>query len=123
LKMKALQKGLIQLSEEGATQVFRPINNNQLILGAVGELQFDVVAHRLQHEYNVECIYESVNVVTARWVSSKDPAKLETFKNYVSDYLALDAADQLTYLASSTVNLQLAEERYPDIQFNATREH
>ena len=68
LRAKALQKGLVQLSEEGATQVFRPLINNDLILGAVGVLQFDVVAHRLRYEYGVECSFESIPVATARWV-------------------------------------------------------
>src|SRR5690606_1988050 len=79
LRLKALQKGLAQLCEEGATQLFRPLRNNDLILGAVGPLQFDVVAHRLRHEYNVDCQFEAVNVATARWVESDDPRKLEEF--------------------------------------------
>mgnify|MGYP002467913824 CR=1 FL=1 len=123
LKAKALQKGLVQLSEEGATQVFRPLNNNDLILGAVGILQFDVVAQRLKDEYNVECVYENINVTTARWVHCNDDKALAAFRNKVADQLALDGAGQLTYLASSRVNLQLAEERYPDIVFRATREN
>ena len=123
LKMKALQKGLIQLSEEGATQVFRPLSSNDLILGAVGVLQFDVVAQRLKDEYNVSCSYEAVNVNCARWVGSGDDKKLDEFKRKAADNLAFDGADQLTYLAPTRVNLQLAEERYPDIEFFATREH
>ena len=62
MKLKALQKGFKQLCEEGATQLFRPLNSNQSILGAVGVLQFDVVAYRLKYEYNVDCVYESVSV-------------------------------------------------------------
>ena len=123
LKAKALQKGLIQLSEEGATQVFRPLNNNDLILGAVGVLQFDVVAQRLKDEYNVECVYENIQVITARWIHCADEKLLATFRQKVADQLALDGAGRLTYLATSRVNLQLAEERYPDIEFDATREH
>ncbi len=80
LKQKQLLKGLVQLSEEGAVQVFRPISNNDLIVGAVGVLQFDVVVARLKSEYNVEAIYESVNVATARWVESADAKKFEEFK-------------------------------------------
>ncbi|HRE33135.1 MAG TPA: peptide chain release factor 3, partial [Candidatus Berkiella sp.] len=99
LKMKALQKGLVQLSEEGATQVFRPLDTNQIIVGAVGELQFDVVAHRLAHEYNVECIYDSIKVVTARWIYCKDDKKLSDFKTKLSGQLALDSAEALTFLA------------------------
>ncbi len=123
LKSKALLKGLIELSEEGATQVFRPLNSNQLILGAVGVLQFDVVAHRLKHEYNVDCIYESVNVSCARWVYAEDDKAMEEFKNKAFDYLALDGGDTLMYLAPTRVNLTMAEERYPRIKFAATREH
>ncbi|HKY69877.1 MAG TPA: peptide chain release factor 3 [Gammaproteobacteria bacterium] len=122
LKMKALQKGLTELSEEGATQVFRPLNTNQIILGAVGVLQFDVVAHRLQHEYNVECVYDAVKVSTARWIYSGDPKKLEEFKIKAVDHLALDGAMQLAYLATSQVNLSMTQERWPDIKFRATRE-
>lgn len=123
LKAKALLKGLLQLSEEGATQLFRPLNSNDLILGAVGVLQFDVVAYRLKHEYNVECGYEEVNVTQARWISCADSKILEDFKVKVADYLALDIGEQLTYLAPTKVNLTLVKERWPDIQFLETREH
>lgn len=123
LKLKALQKGLVQLSEEGATQVFRPVVSNDLILGAVGVLQFDVVAYRLKHEYKVDCKYDNISVATARWVYCDDAKMLEQFKNKASANLALDGADQLTYLAPSMVNLNLTMERWPDIKFSATREH
>jgi peptide chain release factor 3 len=123
LKMKALQKGLSQLTEEGATQLFRPLRNNDLILGAVGQLQFEVVAFRLQDEYGVQCVFEPVTVYTARWVSSDDPRKLEEFKARAHDHLALDHSGLLVYLAPSRVNLQLTLERWPDISFRETREH
>ena len=123
LKSKALIKGLIELSEEGATQVFRPLNSNQLILGAVGVLQFDVVAHRLRHEYKVDCVYEAVNVACARWVYAKDEKAMTEFRNKAFDYLALDGSDTLMYLAPTRVNLSMAQERYPEIEFSSTREH
>lgn len=123
LKSKALLKGLIELSEEGATQVFRPLNSNQLILGAVGVLQFDVVAHRLKNEYKVDCLYESVNVSCARWVYAEDDKAMTEFRDKAFDYLALDGGDTLMYLAPTRVNLTMAEERYPKIKFCATREH
>ncbi len=123
LRLKALQKGVDQLSEEGATQVFRPLDNNDIILGAVGILQFDVVAHRLKHEYNVDCRFENVQVATARWVRCKDAKKLEEFRNKAHDHLALDSADELTYIAPTRVNLDLTIERWPDIEFLETREH
>ncbi len=123
LKNKALIKGLVQLSEEGATQVFRPQTSNDLVLGAVGVLQFDVVAHRLKNEYKVECIYDQVNVATARWVECDDEKKFEEFKRKNADNLALDGGDNWTYLAPTMVNLNLAIERWPDVRFFETREH
>jgi len=123
LRLKALQKGVDQLSEEGATQVFRPLNRNDIILGAVGVLQFDVVAHRLKHEYNVECRFENVQVATARWVRCDDDKKLEEFRKKAFDNLALDSAGELTYIAPTRINLDLTIERWPEIEFLATREH
>jgi peptide chain release factor 3 len=123
LKQKQLQKGLIQLSEEGAVQVFRPMANNDLIVGAVGVLQFDVVVARLKAEYNVDALYEHVNVSTARWVYAEDERKLDEFRRKATQNLALDGGDNLTYIAPTMVNLQLSQERYPDISFKTTREH
>ena len=123
LKLKQLQKGLAQLSEEGATQFFRPLMSNDLILGAVGTLQFDVVAYRLKDEYGVEATFEQVAVATARWVYCEDAKKLEEFRDKNAMNLALDAAGQLVYLAPTRVNLQLAQERAPAVAFHATREH
>jgi peptide chain release factor 3 len=123
MKMKALQKGLDQLSEEGASQVFKPLNNNDLIVGAVGVLQFDVVAFRLKNEYGVDCGFEQVNVQTARWVTSEDERKLTEFRKKASENLALDSAGSLTYLAPTRVNLELTMERWSEIEFHATREH
>jgi peptide chain release factor 3 len=123
LKQKQLQKGLIQLAEEGAVQVFRPLQNNDLIVGAVGVLQFDVVVARLRGEYNVDAVYEHINVYTAQWVSSKDPRKLDEFRRKAEVNLSLDGGDNLAYIAPTRVNLALAKERYPDIDFHTTREH
>jgi peptide chain release factor 3 len=122
LKQKALLKGVLQLCEEGATQVFRPLKNNDLILGAVGVLQFDVAVERLKHEYKVEAIVEPVNVVTTRWIECDEPKMLERFREKAHDNLALDGDDKLVYLAPTRVNLDLAIERWPDVRFLATRE-
>lgn len=123
LKMKQLGKGLEQLTEEGATQLFRPLSSNDLILGAVGTLQFDVVAHRLQHEYGVDAAFEPVPITTARWVRSEDSRALADFERKLKDNLARDAAGALAYLAPSRVNLELTMERWPGIRFDTTREH
>ena len=123
LKLKQLQKGLAQLSEEGATQFFRPLMSNDLILGAVGTLQFDVVAYRLKDEYSVDASFEPITISTARWVKGGTPKKMEEFREKNAMNLGLDAAGQLVYLAPSRVNLQLTMERWPDFEFAATREH
>ena len=123
LRLKALKKGLAQLCEEGATQLFKPMRNNDLILGAIGPLQFEVVAHRLQHEYKVECQFEAINVATARWVISEDAKKMAEFRKKAYDNLALDHSDSLVYVAPSKVNLTLTEERWPEVRFNPTRDH
>ncbi|MDJ0871921.1 MAG: peptide chain release factor 3 [Gammaproteobacteria bacterium] len=122
LRMKALHKGLDQLCEEGATQVFRPLLGNEVILGAVGMLQFDVVAFRLKSEYKVECAFEPVSVAAARWIKWEEEAKLSQFRDRVAANLAIDHAGELVYLAPSTVNLALTEERWPEFSFHATRE-
>ncbi len=123
LKNKQLLKGLEQLGEEGATQFFRPLEGSDLILGAVGVLQFEVVAQRLKDEYKVDCLFEPVNVHTARWVTCDDEKVLSEFRRKAVENLALDVGGELTYLAPTRVNLQLTIERWPQIEFHATREH
>ena len=122
LKLKALQKGLAQLCEEGATQLFRPLIGNDLILGAVGPLQFEVAAFRLRDEYGVEAVFESVGVVAARWVRSEERGQLDEFAKKLGVNVARDHAGELVYLAPSTVSLTLTQERWPKIRFFATRE-
>jgi peptide chain release factor 3 len=122
LKQKAMLKGLVQLSEEGATQLFRPEKNQDLILGAVGALQFDVVAYRLQDEYGVDCIYQPINVAVARWVRCDDEAMLAKFKREQHRNIAYDGSGSLTYLAPSRVSLEITSEQWPEIQFLDSRE-
>jgi peptide chain release factor 3 len=123
LKMKALQKGLAQLCEEGATQLFKPLRNNDLILGAVGQLQFEVVAFRLQDEYNVQCVFDTIGVHTARWVYCDDAKMLGEFEQRNYENLAVDHGGAQVYLAPSRVNLHLTLERWPGVTFRETREH
>lgn len=122
LRMKALQKGITQLCEEGATQVFRPLKNNDLILGAVGLLQFDVAAFRLKDEYSVDAVVEPISIQTARWVIAKDSAMLARFRDRAYENLAEDGDGLLVYLAPTKINLALTQERWPEIEFLATRE-
>jgi peptide chain release factor 3 len=123
LKAKQLQKGLTQLAEEGAVQLFRPLFNNDYVLGAVGVLQFDVITSRLKDEYGVDALYEAAPFHTVRWVSCGDKKKLEDFRRSMQGSLALDADQNLAYLAPSAWRLDDTMEKWPDIAFSATREH
>ena len=122
LKSKQLNKGLTQLSEEGAVQLFRPMMNNDYILGAVGVLQFDVIISRLKDEYGVEAIYEPVQTETARWVTCDQQKILDQFSREFQSNMALDAEGALTYLAPSKWRLDYTIEQWPDIVFHTTRE-
>ena len=124
LKIKQLHKGLQQLGEEGAVQVFKPMHGGDLVLGAVGVLQFEVVASRLKNEYGVDAMFEGTSISSARWVSSDDKKALADFeRSSAGANLAIDAAGNLAYLATSGVNLRLTQERWPQLTFHATREH
>lgn len=123
LKLKQLQKGLVQLAEEGAVQFFRPIFGSDYILGAVGMLQFDVTMARLKDEYWVNAVYEPVNHATARWIKCDNNRLLEEFKVDKQSYLFLDAEENLTYLAPSTWELDYVIEKWPGIEFLKTLEH
>jgi peptide chain release factor 3 len=123
LKLKALKRGLSQLCEEGATQLFKPLKNNDLILGAIGLLQFDVVAHRLFNEYKVDCKFEAINVATAQWVECNDKKILSDFEKKAYENIAYDHSDHLVYIAPTKVNLDLTKERWPNINFLSTREY
>jgi peptide chain release factor 3 len=122
LKAKQLQKGLQQLAEEGAVQVFRPTLGNDYILGAVGILQFDVIISRLKDEYSVDAIYAPVNLAAARWVHCGDKALLDRFQKDLISSLATDSEDNLALLVDSAWRLEYIMEQWPGITFHATRE-
>ena len=121
LKIKQLHKGLQQLAEEGATQLFRPLSGNDLILGAVGLLQFDVVAHRLENEYGVQVIFDPYNCATARWIRG-DENELKQLSERYSANVARDGADDPVYLAPNNVYLKMMQEKYPKLSFLEARE-
>jgi peptide chain release factor 3 len=123
LKAKQLNKGLDQLCEEGATQVYRPLTNNDIILGAVGQLQFEVVQFRLKDEYNVESVFEPIAIHVARWLAADDAKQIEDFIAKNEARLARDHYGDLVYLASSAVNLSMAQERSPAVRFLDTKAH
>jgi len=123
LKIKQLNKGLVQLAEEGAVQLFRPTMGSDYILGAVGVLQFEVTMSRLKAEYGVDAVYEPVSYATARWIDCEDRKKLDEFKSKNQAHLALDAEGHLAYLAESEWRLGRVQELFPEIIFRKTREH
>ena len=123
LKTKQLEKGLVQLSEEGAVQVFRPMMGNDYILGAVGVLQFDVTMARLKNEYSVDAVYVGIDFATARWIECGDKKLLAEFEKKNQGNLALDAEGNLTYLAPSEWRLGFVAEQWPQVTFLKTREH
>ncbi|MES2414671.1 MAG: peptide chain release factor 3 [Pseudomonadota bacterium] len=123
LRSKQLRAGLTQLGEEGAIQVFRPIAGSVLLLGAVGQLQFEVVAHRLEHEYGVKARIMGSSFNLARWVTSEDPNELKKFMDANQHRVALDAVDAPTLLVDHSATLRAVEQQWPKIRFHALREH
>ena len=123
MKTKQLQKGLHQLAEEGATQVFRPLGSSDYILGAVGILQFEVTANRLKQEYGADTVYEPMELSVARWVSCEDPKRFRDFQRENTAYLAHDAEGELTFLAPSQWRLDHVMEQWPEVTFKKTREY
>src|SRR5687767_7883857 len=123
LRTKQLQQGLAQLSEEGAIQVFRPQVGGPMLLGAVGQLQFEVVQHRLKTEYDADVRLEGCQYTGARWITADTPAELRAFTDAYPARMARDAADTLAYLCTSPYDVRLAQERFPKIHFHPLREH
>ena len=122
-KSKQLQKGLQELGEEGAIQVFRPHVGGPMLLGAVGQLQFEVVQHRLKSEYDADIRLEGSQYTGARWITADTPAELRQFTDAYPARMALDAADALAFLCTSPYDVRLAQERFPKIHFHPLREH
>jgi peptide chain release factor 3 len=122
-KAKQLQKGLQELGEEGAIQVFESAVGNTLLLGRSGQLQFEVVAARLASEYKVDAIYDDAGIATARWLTYPDEKIRRDFERDRAASLATDVDGNSVYLAPNKFNLQVAMERWPQVGFHATREH
>jgi len=123
LRTKQLQTGLEQLGEEGAIQVFKPEMGGAMLLGAVGQLQFEVVQHRLKAEYDCDVRLENCQFTGARWITADTAAELNAFVNAYPQRMARDAANTLAYLCTSPYDVRLAQERFPKIHFHPLREH
>jgi len=122
LKSKQLKSALEQLSEEGASQIFKPLDGSAWIIGVVGQLQFDVIASRLASEYGVKGSFESVPYTTARWIKAKDKKALDIFTDKNKYNTAEDAGGQLAYLAPNAWHLDRIQKDFPEIEFMPTRE-
>ena len=123
LRTKQLQQGLAQLGEEGAIQVFRPEMGGSMLLGAVGQLQFEVVQHRLKSEYDADIRLEGCQYTGARWITADTPGELRAFNDAYPARMARDAANALAFLCTSPYDVRLAQERFPKIHFHPLREH
>jgi peptide chain release factor 3 len=123
MKTKQLRAGLAQLGEEGAIQIFHPLSGGAPVLGAVGALQFEVAAHRLENEYGAEVRLAPVLYVAARWLSSEDPVELQRFIDANAFRIAYDGAGVPAFLAAMMAEIQVATERWPKIAFHVLREY
>jgi len=123
LRSKQLRTGLAQLGEEGAIQVFKPVAGGMLLLGAVGQLQFEVVAHRLRHEYGSPARLAPARYTAARWVTADDEKEMARFIEANAHRIAHDAVGAPAFLAAHDVEIKVAMEQWPNIRFHSLREH
>ena len=122
LKSKQLEKGIRQLMDEGVAQLFIQQPGNRKIVGTVGQLQFEVISYRLEHEYGANCRFIPKNYYKACWITTDNKEQLEQFVRSKSNSLAKDKDDNLVFLAETTFLLTMAEQDYPDITFHKTSE-
>lgn len=120
LKSKQLEKGIRQLVDEGVAQLFIQQPGNRKIVGTVGQLQFEVINHRLIHEYGANCRFVPRSYYKACWITSKNDQQLSMFQKAKSNFLALDKDENLVFLAQTPFLLQMAEQDYPDLTFHHT---
>lgn len=122
MKSKQLEKGVHQLMDEGVAQLFIQQPGNRKIIGTVGQLQFEVINYRLEHEYGAKCRFVPKNYHKACWITTDNEQQLETFKRAKANFIAKDKDDNLVFLAETTFILAMAEKDYPDITFHRTSE-
>ncbi|MDR0810763.1 MAG: peptide chain release factor 3 [Paludibacter sp.] len=122
MKTKQLDKGINQLMDEGVAQLFVNQYNNRKIIGTVGQLQFEVIQYRLEHEYGALCRWESISLYKACWIESDNAAELENFRRRKAQYLAKDREGRDVFLADSNYVLQMAQNDFKNIRFHFTSE-
>jgi peptide chain release factor 3 len=122
MKQKQLDKGVSQLMDEGVAQLFVSQFNGRKIVGTVGQLQFEVIQHRLEHEYQAKCRWEPLQMFKACWIESNNEAELEMFKKRKAQYMAKDKEGRDVFMADSGYVLQMAQNDYKNIRFHFTSE-
>ncbi len=122
MKSKQLSKGIDQLMDEGVAQLFTSQFNGRKIIGTVGQLQFEVIQYRLEHEYNAKCRFEPLSMYKACWIESGDPKILDEFKKRKHQKMAKDKLGRDVFMADSAFILQMAQDEFKDIQFHFTSE-
>ena len=122
MKSKQFQKGLEQLMNEGVAQLFVNQFNNRRIVGTVGQLQFEVIQYRLEHEYNARCRWEAVHLYKACWIEAENEEELDRFKKRKYQYMAKDIEGRDVFLADSSYVLQMAQQDFEHIKFHFTSE-
>lgn len=122
MKSKQFQKGLEQLMNEGVAQLFVNQFNNRRVVGTVGQLQFEVIQYRLEHEYNAKCRWEPVHLYKACWIEADDDSELENFKKRKYQYMAKDTEGRDVFLTDSGYVLSMAQQDFKHIKFHFTSE-
>jgi peptide chain release factor 3 len=122
MKTKQLEKGIMQLTDEGVAQLFIQQPGNRKIVGVVGELQFEVIQHRLQHEYSAACDFQYLPYTKACWITSDNEEKMKEFISYKYQQIAYDKEGNTVFLADSEWNLKMTMEKFPDIKYHFTSE-
>ena len=122
MKSKQLNKGIDQLMDEGVAQLFQWAKGARKVIGAVGNLQFEVIQHRLKNEYNASCTFHPITCWKACWVTSDNKEQLEDFTDFKLNYIYHDKAGNLVFLAESEWSLKVIKDRFPDLKFHFTSE-
>ena len=122
MKQKQLDKGINQLMDEGVAQLFINQATGRKLIGTVGQLQFEVIQYRLEHEYNAKCRWETLPMYKACWIESDNDAELENFKKRKYQYMAKDKEGRDVFLADSGYVLSMAQEDFKHIKFHFTSE-
>ncbi|MDP4681019.1 MAG: peptide chain release factor 3 [Cyclobacteriaceae bacterium] len=122
MKTKQLEKGLIQLMDEGVAQLFNYELGARKVVGTVGALQFEVIQHRLKHEYNATCRFAPMNLFKACWISAENKKKMEEFIDSKIRHIARDKDGKLVFMAESKAWLQMVQDNFPEINYHFTSE-